>query len=64
MVAYPINPLFGGGGGAGPIDSFGQATFVELSVPLAARLAETLGLPGRGRCWPEAWARSVVLVLG
>ena len=26
-----------------------KATFVELSVPLAARLAEALGLPGRDR---------------
>ena len=24
-----------------------EATYVELSVPLAARLAEALGLPGR-----------------
>ena len=30
-----------------------QATFVELSVPLAARLAEALGLPGAAPLWRD-----------
>jgi carnosine synthase len=34
----------GGGGGSGSID--GVTTFCELAVPLVARLAEALGLPG------------------
>ena len=36
---------------------FRQATFVELSVPLAARLAEAMGLPGRRQRKNGFWRR-------